>query len=54
MKKLKNCFYKKVYADDLYGATHYFEIYDLDKNFIASVQLWNSVLAYNKYGVINE
>ncbi len=57
MKKLKNCYYKKVYDKELVEGTgqgHYFEVYDKDKNYVASVLLWDTVLTYNKYGVINE
>ena len=47
MKKLRNCYYKKVKADDdIYegtGQRHYFEIYDKDKNYVASVLGWDTV-----------
>lgn len=57
MKKLKNCYYKKVKEPELWegvGQGHYFEIYDLDKNYVSYVLGWDAVLRYNKYGVINE
>lgn len=56
MKKLKNCYYKEVEDGTLLeviGQDHYFEIYDKDKNFVASVLSWYTVLTYNEYGVIN-
>lgn len=51
MRKLKNCYYEKVSDGEL---GHYFELYDKDKEYIATVLLWDTVLTYNKYGVINE
>ena len=53
MKKLKNCYYKKVQAEGLIdGLKHYFEIYDKKKNYVASTLEWHHVLDYNKYGVV--
>ena len=57
MKKLKNCYYKKVKEPEIYegtGQRHYFEVYDKDKNYVASVLFWNTVLTYNEDGIINE
>ena len=55
MKKLKNIYYKKVYDGTIdEGSPWYYEIYDLDGNYIDSVLLWSSVLHYNKYGYHNE
>lgn len=57
MRKLKNCYYKKVKDVDLIESVrqeYYFVIYDKNKNYVASVLNWATVLTYNKYGVINE
>ncbi len=51
MKKLKNCYYKKVKDFEL---EHYFELYDKDKKYVATVLMWDTVLAYNRNGTINE
>ncbi len=51
MKKLKNCYYNKVKDGEL---GHYFELYNSNKEYIATVLLWDTVLTYNKHGIINE
>ena len=51
MKKLKNCYYEKVKDCEL---GHYFELYDKNKEYVGTVLLWNTVLTYNKYGIIDE
>jgi hypothetical protein len=51
MKKLKNCYYKKVSDGEL---GHYFELYNKDKEYISTVLLWDTILTYNKYGINNE
>ena len=51
MKKLKNCYYKKVLDSEL---GHYFELYDSNKEYVATVLLWDPVLSYNKNGVVDE
>ena len=51
MRKLKNCYYKKIKDSEI---GHYFEIYDLNKKHITDVLLYDTVLTYNKYKIINE
>lgn len=52
LSKLKNCYYSKIKDEDVGG--HYFEIYDLDKNHVTDVLLWDSVKEYNNTGKVQE
>lgn len=47
--RLKNCNYRKVKDFEL---GHYYEIYNKKGNYIATVLLYQTVLTYNKHGVI--
>ncbi len=51
MRKLKNCYYEKVLDDEL---GHYFQVYDLNRDYLFDCLLWDTVLTYNKNGDINE
>ena len=57
MKKLKNCYYKKVKEPEIYegtGQRHYFAVYDKNKKLVDIVIGWDTVLTYNKHGVIKK
>ena len=51
MKRLKNCYYKKNKDSEL---GHYFEVCNINKEYVATVLSWDTVLSYNQYLIINE